>query len=73
MVPCPGSDSLALVRDERIALLSFTGSPAVGWQLRKEVHPGTRLVLELGGNAALIVHDDADLELGRQISLPRWL
>jgi glyceraldehyde-3-phosphate dehydrogenase (NADP+) len=31
--------------------------------LRKEIHAGTRIALELGGNAALVVHEDADLEL----------
>ncbi|HEY9759337.1 MAG TPA: aldehyde dehydrogenase family protein [Oculatellaceae cyanobacterium] len=63
VVPCRGSQGNALVRDERVALISFTGSPEVGWRLRKEIHEGTRIALELGGNAALVVHDDADLEL----------
>ena len=62
VVPCRGSQGNALVRDERVALVSFTGSPEVGWRLRKEIHEGTRIALELGGNAALVVHDDADLE-----------
>jgi len=63
VVPCRGSQGNALVRDSRVALVSFTGSPEVGWRLRKEIHAGTRIALELGGNAALVVHDDADLEL----------
>jgi acyl-CoA reductase-like NAD-dependent aldehyde dehydrogenase len=62
IVPCRGSMGNALVRDPRLALLSFTGSPEVGWKIRKELHSGTRVVLELGGNAGLVVHDDADLE-----------
>ena len=62
IVPCRGSLGNNLVRDSRIALLSFTGSPAVGWNLRKEIHGGTRVTLELGGNAGLVVHEDADLE-----------
>jgi acyl-CoA reductase-like NAD-dependent aldehyde dehydrogenase len=62
VVPCRGSQGNALVRDDRVALVSFTGSPEVGWRLRKEIHEGTRIALELGGNAALVVHDDADLE-----------
>jgi len=50
-----------LVRDERIAMLSFTGSPKVGWALRARA--GTkRVCLELGGNAACIVDETADLE-----------
>jgi acyl-CoA reductase-like NAD-dependent aldehyde dehydrogenase len=63
IVPCRGANGNALVRDSRVALLSFTGSPDVGWKMRQELHPGTRCVLELGGNAGLVVHDDADLEL----------
>jgi acyl-CoA reductase-like NAD-dependent aldehyde dehydrogenase len=63
VVPCRGSQGNALVRDPRVALLSFTGSPEVGWRLRTEIHAGTRIALELGGNAALVIHDDADLEL----------
>lgn len=62
VVPCRGSQGNALVRDPRVALVSFTGSPEVGWRMRKEIHAGTRIALELGGNAALVVHDDADLE-----------
>ena len=63
IVPCRGAQGTALIKDARIALLSFTGSPEVGWQLRRQIHPGTRVALELGGNAGLVVHDDADLEL----------
>jgi acyl-CoA reductase-like NAD-dependent aldehyde dehydrogenase len=62
VVPCRGSKGNALVRDPRIAMLTFTGSPEVGWRLRSEVSPGVRTILELGGNAGLLVHDDADLE-----------
>lgn len=47
--------------DDRIKLLSFTGSPAVGWQLKAKA--GRKpVVLELGGNAAVIVDHDADLD-----------
>lgn len=62
ITPCRGSKGNALVRDPRIALLSFTGSPEVGWRLRGEIHAGTRVTLELGGNAGVVVHEDADLE-----------
>jgi acyl-CoA reductase-like NAD-dependent aldehyde dehydrogenase len=47
-----------LVRDERFATLSFTGSAKVGWHL-KSIAGKKRVLLELGGNAAAIVHDDA--------------
>ncbi len=44
-------------KEERIKLLSFTGSAKVGWELK--AHSGRkRVLLELGGNAALVVHDD---------------
>ena len=52
----------SLAQDPRFAVLSFTGSPAVGWPL-KAAAGRKRVVLELGGNAALIVHADADLGL----------
>lgn len=63
IVPCRGSKGNALVRDPRIAMVTFTGSPDIGWQMRRDIHAGTRVVLELGGNAGLVVHDDADLTL----------
>jgi acyl-CoA reductase-like NAD-dependent aldehyde dehydrogenase len=47
--------------DERLKLLSFTGSPAVGWALKAKAGK-KKVVLELGGNAAVIVDRDADLE-----------
>lgn len=50
----------ALATDERIAMLSFTGSAKVGWYL-KSIAGKKRVALELGGNAAAIVCDDADL------------
>ncbi len=62
IVPCRGAKGNTLVRDPRLAMLTFTGSAEVGWRMRKEIHAGTRLILELGGNAGVIVHDDADLK-----------
>lgn len=47
--------------DERLKLLSFTGSPSVGWELKAKAGK-KKVVLELGGNAAVIVDADADLE-----------
>ena len=60
VLPVASADAQALVQDERIALLSFTGSPVVGWQL-KAACGRKRITLELGGNAGVIVHDDADI------------
>ena len=47
--------------DDRLKLLSFTGSPGVGWDLKAKAGK-KKVVLELGGNAAVIVDHDADLE-----------
>lgn len=57
----PGREAEALVRDPRLPVVSFTGSGAVGWRLR-EIAPRKRVGLELGGNAACVVHSDADLD-----------
>lgn len=57
-----GRDTSMMVEDRRIAMLSFTGSSSVGWMLKgKAGHK--RVALELGGNAGLIVHSDAKLDL----------
>jgi acyl-CoA reductase-like NAD-dependent aldehyde dehydrogenase len=50
-----GADLLA--NDERFRLLSFTGSPGVGWELKKKAGK-KKVVLELGGNAAVVVDRD---------------
>jgi len=50
-----------LVEDDRPAVLSFTGSDVVGWRL-KALAGRKRVLLELGGSAAVLVHRDADLE-----------
>jgi acyl-CoA reductase-like NAD-dependent aldehyde dehydrogenase len=61
VTPSRTADAAPLVEDERIRLLTFTGSPAVGWDLKRRAGR-KRVTLELGGNAAVIVHSDADLE-----------
>lgn len=61
VLPCRAADAEPLVTDERIAKLSFTGSPAVGWALRERAGR-KRVTLELGGNAACIVDEGVDLE-----------
>lgn len=50
-----------LVTDERISMLSFTGSPDVGWKM-KEQSGKKKITLELGGNAGIIVSDQSDLQ-----------
>lgn len=47
--------------DERLKLLSFTGSPGVGWDLKSKAGK-KKVVLELGGNAAVVIDKDADLD-----------
>jgi glyceraldehyde-3-phosphate dehydrogenase (NADP+) len=50
-----------MVADERYKLLTFTGSPSVGWRM-KERAGKKKVVLELGGNAGVIVDETADLD-----------
>jgi glyceraldehyde-3-phosphate dehydrogenase (NADP+) len=59
VVPSTTADAAPLVEDDRIKLLTFTGSPVVGWGLKPRAGR-KRVTLELGGNAAVIVHSDAD-------------
>lgn len=51
----------SLATDARFKVLSFTGSARVGWHL-KDIAGKKRVLLELGGNAGAVVHEDADLE-----------
>ena len=57
---CQDSEAERLVRDERLKALSFTGSPQVGWYL-KTIAGRKKVTLELGGNAAVIVDEKADV------------
>ncbi len=50
-----------LVTDPRFNLLSFTGSPDIGWEMKKNAGK-KKVILELGGNAGLIVEQDANIE-----------
>ncbi len=59
VVPSTTEAANPLVEDDRIRLLTFTGSPAVGWGLKTRAGR-KRVTLELGGNAGVIVHRDAD-------------
>jgi acyl-CoA reductase-like NAD-dependent aldehyde dehydrogenase len=64
-LPLSNEDTTRLVADDnRIRVISFTGSARVGWEL-KSLARKKRVLLELGGNAAMIVHRDwPDLEGG---------
>ncbi len=50
-----------MVSDDRFKLLSFTGSPSVGWKMKADAGK-KKVVLELGGNAGAIVDESADLD-----------
>ncbi len=54
ILPCTRESAAALVSDDRIAMLSFTGSDTVGWQMKQDCGR-KRVCLELGGNASCIV------------------
>lgn len=62
VLPCRRLVGDLLVQDDRFRALSFTGSPEVGFGLKAKAGKKP-VVLELGGNAAVIVHEDADLDL----------
>jgi acyl-CoA reductase-like NAD-dependent aldehyde dehydrogenase len=61
IVPCAADEASQLITDERIKLLTFTGSPAIGWPMKARAGK-KRVTLELGGNAAVVVEPDADLD-----------
>ena len=61
MLPVSSKLAGTMVEDERFKMLSFTGSPVVGYRLKASCGI-KKVALELGGNAGCIVHSDADLE-----------
>jgi len=61
ILPCRRDGADLFSTDERLKLLSFTGSPEVGWALKAKAGK-KKVVLELGGNAAVVVDEDADLD-----------
>jgi acyl-CoA reductase-like NAD-dependent aldehyde dehydrogenase len=60
VLPLSSVDAAPLAEDDRFKLLTFTGSPAVGWDLKRRAG-AKRVTLELGGNAGVIVHSDANV------------
>jgi acyl-CoA reductase-like NAD-dependent aldehyde dehydrogenase len=60
VLPLSNDDAGLLVTDERLKLISFTGSAAVGWDIKRRAGK-KKVALELGGNAGVIIHSDADL------------
>jgi acyl-CoA reductase-like NAD-dependent aldehyde dehydrogenase len=60
VLPCSNTNAERLATDPRVRVLSFTGSAKVGWHLKSRARG--KVVLELGGNAAVIVCEDANLD-----------
>jgi len=61
VIPMDRESGNQLVTDERFKLISFTGSPQVGWKMKREAGK-KRVLLELGGNAGVIISDTADID-----------
>lgn len=61
ILPCSRDGADLFTTDDRLKLLSFTGSPEVGWALKARAGK-KKVILELGGNAACVVDHDADLD-----------
>ena len=60
VLPLSNEDAGLLVSDDRIKLISFTGSAPVGWDIKRRAGK-KKVVLELGGNAGVVVHSDSDV------------
>lgn len=65
VLPVSSKVADGMARDDRFRKISFTGSSEIGWYL-KGLDPKKRVTLELGGNAGVIVHSDADLDHAAQ-------
>jgi aldehyde dehydrogenase (NAD+) len=62
VLPVSSKVADGMARDDRFRKISFTGSAGIGWYL-KGLDPKKKVTLELGGNAGVIVHSDADLDM----------
>lgn len=65
ILPAESRDAERLVTDSRVKLLSFTGSPAVGWEMKNRAGK-KKICLELGGNAACIVDENTDIDFAAE-------
>lgn len=61
ILPMSRETGNAMVADERFKLLTFTGSPTVGWKMKTDAGK-KKVVLELGGNAGVIVSESAEID-----------
>jgi acyl-CoA reductase-like NAD-dependent aldehyde dehydrogenase len=62
VITSSGNEVEKFVSDDRVKMVSFTGSPVVGWNLKKNLSM-QKISLELGGNAGVIVDEGADLKI----------
>ncbi len=65
ILPGPSKESEPLIKDDRIKVITFTGSAQVGWWINANAG-GKRVILELGGNAGVAIADDADIDFAVQ-------
>lgn len=61
IIHCSRENGNDIIQSDKVKLISFTGSPDVGWKI-KEMAGKKRVVLELGGNAATIICDDVEID-----------
>lgn len=61
ILPMKSDEAGALITDERLKLLSFTGSPPVGWDMKNRAGKKA-VILELGGNAACVIDEGTDVK-----------
>jgi len=61
VLPVSAEDAGKLIGDDRLKMLTFTGSGEVGWELKSKAGK-KRVTLELGGNAGVIIHNDWPLD-----------
>ena len=61
VIPCQRELANEMIEDPRLALISFTGSGKVGWGIKNRCGK-KKVLLELGGDAAVYLHDDAPLD-----------
>ena len=62
VLPCKSGEATPLVEDPRLKMVSFTGSPPVGWDIKRRAGK-KKVTLELGGNAGVIIEPDTDLSI----------
>lgn len=61
-IVCDNALAETLATDKRVGYVSFIGSARVGWYLRSKLAPGTRIALEHGGAAPVIIDGSADMD-----------